>query len=39
MEYLNRFGIQSIGRYGNWEYSGMEEAMIQGKQPLKRGKS
>jgi hypothetical protein len=31
MEYLNRIGIHSIGWYGNWEYSGMEEAMMQGK--------
>ena len=37
MEYLNRFGIQSIGRYGNWEYSGMEEAMIQGKAAIEAG--
>lgn len=31
MEFLERHGIVSIGRYGNWEYSGMEEAMMQGK--------
>jgi len=31
MEYLNRFSIHSIGRYGNWEYSGMEEALMQGR--------
>ncbi len=31
MKYLNGFGIHSIGRYGNWEYSGMEEALRQGR--------
>ncbi len=31
MEYLNRFDIHSIGRYGNWEYSGMEDALRQGR--------
>lgn len=31
MDYLNMQGIFSLGRYGNWEYSGMEEAMMQGK--------
>lgn len=30
-DYLDSCGITSIGRYGNWEYSGMEEAMLQGK--------
>jgi protoporphyrinogen oxidase len=32
LEYLKRQGIHSIGRYGNWEYSGMEEALSQGKE-------
>ena len=31
-DYLASCGISSIGRYGNWEYSGMEEAMIQGRE-------
>jgi protoporphyrinogen oxidase len=31
MEYLAGRGIASIGRYGNWEYSGMEEALQQGR--------
>ena len=31
MDYLNQHEIVSVGRYGNWEYSGMEEAMLQGK--------
>ena len=34
MDFLNQHDIISIGRYGNWEYSGMEEAMIQGKQTI-----
>lgn len=34
MEYLNGHGIHSIGRYGNWEYSGMEEALSQGKEVI-----
>jgi protoporphyrinogen oxidase len=38
MEYLNRFGIHSIGRYGNWEYSGMEEAMMQGRAAIEAGR-
>lgn len=32
MDYLNENSIFSIGRYGNWEYSGMEEAIQQGKE-------
>ena len=39
MEYLSRFGIHSIGRYGNWEYSGMEEALKQGKIAIERPNS
>lgn len=31
MDFLQQHGIVSIGRYGNWEYSGMEEAMMQGR--------
>jgi protoporphyrinogen oxidase len=31
MDYLRSNGIASIGRYGGWEYSGMEEAMAGGK--------
>jgi protoporphyrinogen oxidase len=30
-EYLEEQGIWTVGRYGNWEYSGMEEAIWQGK--------
>ena len=28
---LERRGIQSIGRYGRWEHTSMEDAMAQGK--------
>ena len=34
MNYLNSHNIFSIGRYGNWEYSGMEEAMMQGRKAV-----
>jgi len=36
LDYLESQGIGSIGRYGNWEYSGMEEAMQQGKAAVER---
>jgi protoporphyrinogen oxidase len=29
--YFRKHGIHSIGRYGSWEYSSMEDAMNQGK--------
>jgi protoporphyrinogen oxidase len=29
--YLEQSGIRTIGRYGSWEYSGMEDAIRQGK--------
>jgi protoporphyrinogen oxidase len=29
--FLNQNEIYTIGRYGSWEYSGMEDAIIQGK--------
>ncbi|HBG04825.1 MAG: fumarate reductase [Geobacteraceae bacterium GWC2_58_44] len=34
MDFLEQHDIVSIGRYGNWEYSGMEEALLQGKNSL-----
>lgn len=34
MKYLKENNIFSIGRYGNWDYSGMEEAMAQGRKAL-----
>jgi UDP-galactopyranose mutase len=30
-DYLRENDIYTIGRYGSWEYSGMEDAIIQGK--------
>ncbi len=33
---LERRGIQSIGRYGRWEHTSMEDAMLQGKQAAQR---
>ncbi len=29
--HLARHGIHSVGRYGRWEYSSMEDALIQGR--------
>ena len=31
MEYLRENGILSIGRYGAWEYSSMEDAILEGR--------
>ncbi len=31
LRYLGRHGIHSIGRYGRWEYSSMEDALLQGR--------
>ncbi|MDH5174315.1 MAG: FAD-dependent oxidoreductase [Elusimicrobiota bacterium] len=31
-EYLERKGIYSVGRYGDWKYSTMEEAILEGKE-------
>lgn len=31
LEYLERQGVASIGRYGQWEYSAMEDAILAGK--------
>ena len=30
--YLQRNGILSVGRYGAWEYSAMEDALWEGRQ-------
>lgn len=30
MDYLERCGIQSVGRWGGWEYSAMEDALLAG---------
>ncbi len=31
LHYLERHAIHSIGRYGRWEYSSMEDALLQGR--------
>ena len=36
MEYLNGRGIYSIGRYGAWEYSSMEDAILEGRDMAQR---
>jgi protoporphyrinogen oxidase len=35
LQYLESCDIASIGRYGNWEYTGMEEALMQGQKAIK----
>ncbi|HBA86929.1 MAG TPA: protoporphyrinogen oxidase [Geobacter sp.] len=37
LDFLAKHDVASIGRYGNWEYSGMEEAMLQGKEAVENG--
>jgi protoporphyrinogen oxidase len=32
LRFLTRQGVQSVGRYGRWEYGSMESAMDQGRQ-------
>jgi len=32
LAYLEQVGIQSIGRWGHWEYSAMEDALLAGKE-------
>jgi len=34
--YLRRHGIHSIGRYGAWEYSSMEDAVVAGREVARR---
>lgn len=34
LEYLRRKNIYSIGRYGAWEYSAMEETLLHGKKTI-----
>ncbi len=34
MSYLKDSGIESIGRYGDWNYSSMEDALLDGKRML-----
>jgi hypothetical protein len=35
LDYLASCDIASIGRYGNWEYSGMEESLRMGMEVAK----
>ncbi|MGC8927963.1 MAG: protoporphyrinogen/coproporphyrinogen oxidase [Myxococcota bacterium] len=41
-DFLQKRGVFSIGRYGRWEYSAMQDALLQGKETaeaiLKKGK-
>lgn len=34
--YFDRKGVQTIGRWGRWEYSGMESALEQGREAAQR---
>ena len=35
MEYLTQMGIISVGRYGGWDYSSMEDAILYGRRAAK----
>jgi protoporphyrinogen oxidase len=39
LEYLDRHRIHSVGRYGAWEYSAMEDALWQGWQAAERART
>jgi len=36
IEYLEKRKVYSVGRYGRWEYSDMEKAMVQGREIAKQ---
>ena len=36
LRHLERRGVYSIGRYGRWEYSSMEDAILQGRETAQR---
>ena len=36
MTFLQECGIESIGRYGDWNYSSMEDALLDGKRLAER---
>jgi protoporphyrinogen oxidase len=36
LEWLEHRGIQSIGRYGRWQYNAMEDAILEGKEAAAR---
>jgi protoporphyrinogen oxidase len=39
MAFLGRAGVQTAGRYGNWEYSSMEDALLGGRAAAERVES
>jgi protoporphyrinogen oxidase len=36
VKFLEGAGIEPVGRYGKWEYSSMEDAIIQGREVAKK---
>ena len=34
--HLDAIGVQSIGRYGDWNYSSMEDALLDGRRAAER---
>jgi len=38
IDYLNHYGIEPVGRYGRWEYSTMEAAILEGREVAERCK-
>ena len=39
VKFLEGAGIEPVGRYGKWEYSSMEDAIIQGREVAKKIRS
>jgi protoporphyrinogen oxidase len=39
MDFLRKAGVQTAGRYGNWEYSSMEDALLGGRAAAERVES
>ena len=39
LAYLEHHGIFSVGRYGAWEYSAMEDALWHGRQAAERART
>jgi hypothetical protein len=36
LDYLSGNGIQVAGRYGRWEYSSMEDALLSGREAARK---